>query len=252
MRILAEDQDLLFAARPFEGDVGVSLYVGVVDPANDPGPTAIVHCRKRSLNGGGDLLAYPRQEYDLGAASVPKTPRIASAESPDAELSLTIPAAWHDKAVWLQLRTFADDLENETLYRPRRLLLTTEGDLDEIVSGTATLLSTQKRDAGGLLVKFRYNPSREGLQPTQFLLRQLTGTGTITDGSVDYVPPFAVGDLGQQLYEVEVTGLTDAAAYTFALLGTDGTTQTELIASIPFTADAAGPPAVSGLTAIEK
>jgi hypothetical protein len=238
MRILAEDQDLVFTARPFADGVGASLYVGVVDPDADPGPTSIVQRRNRSLDAAGALLAHRRGEFDLGAASLPKSPRVAFTTSPAIELEFDIPPAWHGKAVWLQLRPFADDLENETLYRPRRLLLGDDGERLDPIRGSARLVRTEKRDGGGLLVEFTFTAARDGTPPVAFLLRKTTGPGTIAMGAVDALP-------GGRRYAVEVAGLVHGGAYTFELLATTGAEETSLLTGIPFVGDAQGPPAVT-------
>lgn len=244
MRILADDQSLLFVARPFAGGVGASLYAAVVDPDDDPGPTSIEYRRGRTLDGCDSLLAHTRGQFDLGAASVPKTTRIAAVESPTTAFALPIPEAWHDRAVWLQVRTFADDRENETIYRPQRLRIDDSGEIVEEVRGLAVLLATEKRDAGGLLVRFQFTAAASAVEPEQFLLRQTGGPGSVDDGTVPYLT-------GQRLYEIEVHDLQDGTAYTFALLGLIGTTETPLLDGIAFTADAAGPPAVLDLRAVE-
>lgn len=251
MRVIDEELDMLFDARPFANGVGASLYVGVVDPLSDPGPTSIIHRRNRLLDGAGDVLAHVRGEYDLGADSVPKSPRVAFTESPSAEITLTVPADWYSKAVWVQVRPFADNYENETIYRPQRLLIDSEGNPETPVLGTATILAKEKRDAGGLRLRFAYKPSRDGATPTGFILRKATGTGTITDGTVSYDGSTPGGSVAQRVYEIDITGLTNAVAYTFDLLATDGSIETTLIAAIAFTGDAAGPPAVTNARATE-
>ncbi len=243
MRILAEDQDLVFIDRPYAGGVGASLYAAAVDPENDPGPTALEYRRNRILDGAGDLLAYQRTSFDLGAASVPKSPRIAAVDAPTAEFSYPVPESWHGKAVWLQVRTFADDREHDTIYRPVRVLVDDAGEITPSIMGTVTVTELEKRDAGGLLVRFVFAASRDGIQPQAFTLRKATGTGTIADGTTPFIS-------GQRIYELEVTGLTDAVAYTFDLLGVIGEAEQTLQPAIAFTADATGPPSVTGLVAV--
>lgn len=237
MRIVDQtDHPLLLYHRPYQGALGAALYVAAVDPLTDPGPTSIEFRRNRTLDGTDGLIAGIDGVFALGAASVPKSPAVAFVDSPTAEIRYAIPVAWHGKTIWAQVRTHANDRENETLYRPVRLTLDSGGDDDTPVYGTATIIAAEKRDAGGLLVRFAYNASRLGATPTEFTMTKATGTGTITPGSVDYVTD-------QRIYEIEVSGLTNAVAYTFTLAATHAGGSTDL-ATVAFTGDAAGPPAV--------
>lgn len=236
MRITCQDDTpLLLQDAPYAGSLGAALYVAAVDPEADPGPTAIEFRRCRTFDADG-FIAGVEGMFNLGAASVPKSPAIAFVDSPTAEIRYTIPVAWHGKTIWAQVRTHAQDYENETLYRPRKITLDAGGEDDTPVYGTATIIALEKLDGGGLRVRFTFAASRAGATPTAFTLTKATGTGTITPGSVDYVAD-------QRLYEVEVSGLTNAVAYTFTLAATHAGGSTDL-ATVAFTADAAGPPAV--------
>ncbi len=240
MRCLIDDEFHAFALshRPYAGPLGVSLYAAAVDPLADPGPRSIEYRRCRILDGSDTVLAGLDGVYALGAASVTKSPRLASVTNPTAEIRYLIPEEWAEQAVWAQLRTYAADHENETIYRPRRIHLDADGEDVTPVLATATVIAIEKRDGGGLLLRFSYNASRDSATPTQFVLTKVTGTGTITPGTVDY-------DATERIYEIEITGLTNAVAYTFTLSAETETGSTDLVTGIAFTADAAGPPAVT-------
>ena len=240
MRCLLDDEfhSLALYDRPYAGALGVSLYAAPVDPVVDPGPRAIEYRRCRILDGADTVLAGVDGVFALGADSVPKSPRLTSVVQPTAEVIYPIPAEWADQAVWVQLRTYAQDYENETIYRPRKIVLDSGGEDVTPVLATATVISLSKRDGGGLLVQFAYNASRDSATPTEFVLTKITGAGAITPGTVAYVAE-------QRIYEVAVVGLTDAVAYTFTLSAETASGSTDLITGIAFTGDAAGPPAVT-------
>lgn len=179
---------------------------------------------------------HRRRLQRIRGNGLPKSPAIAFVDSPTAEIRYPIPVEWHGKTIWAQVRTHAQDYENETLYRPRQITLDGSGDDDTPVYGTATILAAEKHNDGGLRVRFSFTASRTGATPTAFTLTKATGTRTIAPGSVDYV---ADG----RTYEVDVAGLTDAEAYTFTLSATHAGGSTDL-ATVAFTGDSSGPPAV--------
>lgn len=241
MRVLLDDDPfhaLALYDRPYAGTLGVSLYAAALDPLTDPGPRSIEYRRCRILDGSDSVIAGVEGVFALGADSVPKSPRLASVTQPTDEISYPIPAEWQDQTVWAQLRPYAQDYENETIYRPRRIVLDSNGDDASPVLATATVLKTEKRDGGGMLVRFTYNASRDSATPLQFVLTKATGTGTITPGTVAYAAD-------QRIYEIEVTGLTNAVAYTFTLSAETAVGSTDLVTGMAFTGDSAGPPAVT-------
>lgn len=238
MRCLFEDHEMLLYDRPYAGSLGVSLYAAAVDPLTDPGPRSIEFRRNRILNSTDNLVAGVAGVFGLGADSVPKSPRLESVTSPTGEISYQIPVEWQEKTVWVQLRTFAEDFENETIYRPRRIVLDGDGDDATPVLSTATVLALEKRDGGGLLVRFAYNQTRDSATPNQFVLTKATGAGSISPGVVAFADE-------QRIYEIEVTGLANAVAYTFTLHAETDAVSTDLVTGIAFTGDSAGPPAVT-------
>lgn len=243
MRLQCDDHDLLFGQRPFAGGKGASLYLGDGDPLADPGPSCIRYRRDLVLDANNFVVALCAT-HDFGAASFPKSLAVDQVDQPDAELAYTIPATLYGRVVWAQVRTFKDDVENETLYRPRRIVLDgSGGDASEIL-GTARVIEILALDAGGVRVRFVYEPSRDGAQPVQFSLNRTAGPTSPSPG----VTPFVAN---QRQYDLTIAGLQHAGAYTFKLTAEGATTSADLVTGITFTADAAGPPAVSGLSSTE-
>ncbi len=237
MRLLQDDVPLILINRPFAGGLGAALYLG------QGSATAIEYRRNRLLDGATSLV--PRLTmYRLGEASVSKTPAVDLVKSPATELQATIPAGWLPGDVWANVRTHQADIENETIYHPRRLNADGSGDVVDAVLGTARVLGLDKRDAGGLRIRWVYAASVDGLQPDYFLCRKTAGPTTVVSITTDALD-------GGRDYAFELSGLQDGGAYTFAIDAVAGTVTTTLLTGIAFTADAAGPPAVSGLVAEE-
>lgn len=243
MRIVCEDHTICFAQRPFAGTLGASLYLGDGDPSADPGQTSIVYRRNLILD-GVDQLVSCGVTLPLGASSVPKTPAVAQVASPTDELSYAIPAALHGRVVWAQVRTFAGDVENESIYRPRRIVLDGDGDLDDRILGAARVTELVALDGGGVLVRFTYDAARDGAQPTQFALVRTAGPTSPASGTTPFVS-------GGRRYEISIPSLQHAGSYTFKLRADAASSAADLVTGILFTADGAGPPAVSSLSVEE-
>lgn len=243
MRLLCQDHALLPSQRPYADGRGASLYVGDGAPGDNPREDVILYRRNYIFDGAEQLVALG-ETVDLGGASFVKTPAVDQVDSPADELSYAIPAALHGRVVWAQVRTFEDDVENETIYRPRRLVLDGDGELDAQILGTARITELVKRDAGGLLVRFVYESSRDGVQPAQFVLARTAGPTTPN-------PVVLIASGSRRNYEIEVAGLTNAGAYTFKLSAENSPASVDLVTGIAFTADGAGPSGASGLVAAE-
>ena len=232
---------VLFVDRPFEGK-GASLYAGVgASPGVDPGADSIVfsHLRvhpRRWLRGTGN-------NYGDG---VTKTARIAVVNDPTAEFSFATPAEWLGMVVWIQVRTFAADVENPTTYRPVRIEVDSAGDPMEAILGVGEIIATEKLDGGHYRIYWTYEASDAGLPPTQFRLAKSAGPGTVAD-TVEVVASTGL----ERLYSAVIpalgsTGLTNGGYYTFELSAENGSTSV-ILDSVPVTADAVGPGAPSGL-----
>ncbi|OGT59909.1 MAG: hypothetical protein A3E01_10725 [Gammaproteobacteria bacterium RIFCSPHIGHO2_12_FULL_63_22] len=243
MRLICQDHSLLPSQRPFAGGIGASLYLGDGDPLTDPGPVSILY-RRNTILDGSDQPVLCGEIHDFGAASYHKSPAVDQVTSPTEEMAYAIPAALYGRVVWAQVRTFKDDVENESLYRPRRIVLDgSGGDAAEIL-GTARVTELLALDGGGVLVRFIYDAVRDGAQPEQFALSRTAGPTSPLPGVTLFVA-------GQRRYELTIASLQDAGAYTFTIRGEAAATSKDLVIGITFTADGDGPPAVSGLSAVE-
>jgi hypothetical protein len=140
----------------------------------------------------------------------------------------------------VDVRTFVGDYENESLYRQVVTATDGSGNQTNKILGTANILSADKRDGGGVLVRFTYSASISGLQPTQFALVQTSGPGSLPDAVVDAL---------DWSNSIEIDGLTNATAYGWRLEGRNGSVTANL-GSVTFTADAAGPADPTGVVAV--
>lgn len=230
MSLRCRGRNVLLTERPFEGALGAKLYIGVGTPDK------IVYRKVRTFN-----PKHPPLVIDMT-----RDVSVATVKSPTTSLSYVLPAALIGPliVVWCQVRTHAGDYENDTIYRPRRLTTDGGGNEDNEILGTANVIETQKRDDGGMRLLFTYTPSRDGLQPDTFSLVKITGPGTIAIGQT-------TAAVNQRDFTIDIFGLTDAAAYTFNLIGHSGAVDTVLVSAIAFTADDDGPGTITGLTAEE-
>lgn len=213
--------------RPFNGS-GASLYIGSGTP--DPGPESILYRRQRL--GAGKFLQGP--ESTIGDTNVNKTARVASVANPTAAIPYTLPGSLASKTVYAQVRTYKDDCENETIFRPVRIEL--DGSLADItgIHGTAVLLDYEKRSGGIVRLRFLWIPARTGIQPTLFRALRTAGPTSPADATV---PAVTRG----RLYEIDTPALSDSAPYTYKIRAENGATTKDLLTGISITADATGP-----------
>jgi len=231
----------VYANRPFAGARGAALYLGYGDP--DPGPEAIRFRRNRVH----DNAPFCRlAELDPGANET-KTAAVAFCTSPTAALVYELPADAADTVAWFQVRTHDDDVENTTLWRPRRVVIDADLDADNRILGTAALIAAEKRDGGGVRFRFRYLPVRDGLQPEEFQLVATDGPTSPDPVSISYGGSSGEfnlgGGFGRELdFEIDVAGLEDEGEYTFEIRAVNGAVEAALIET-DVTADASGPAA---------
>lgn len=235
MRISSRRVRVLLAHRPFQGALGLSLYVGTPDAA------AIRYRRNKVVSPGVQWFPVSRTAtIDPGAASVPKCQRVGTVTSPTTSVSATLPAALINVPLAVNLRTYQGDYENESIYR--QVITATDGgggSTDKIL-GSAVILGADKRDAGGVLVRFIYTAVLSGIQPTQFALVQTSGPGSLPD---------AVIDSTSRENSIAIASLTDAVAYGWRLEARNGAVTANL-GSVTFTADAVGPADPTGVVAV--
>ena len=248
MRILQPGLPALFAHQPFSGGLGAALYIGYGDP--DPGKDAIRYRHGRIPDGTDYLLADTDQKFPLGNANVTKTEAIAFVKSPTKQFVANLPseALVDGMTIWFQVRTHQSNVENETIYRPRKIVIDSSFDGSGKIEGSGRLLKLEKRDAGGVRFRFVYSPSKDGLQPTQFVLNRTAGPTSPSPETVLFVK-------GKRQYEIDIAGLQDAGAYTFQITAENGAVSKLLVGNngndIDLTADADGPPPPDSLIAVE-
>lgn len=215
---------ILYNDHPFTGD-GVSLYA-TIGAAVQYRNLRIAH--GRHIKGAGG-------EFDLGATSVLKTARVASAAAPATEIEYTFPAAMHSGDVTLNVRRYKDDVENETIAGAQTVTLDGSGNIVTSIDGTATLLSQQQRDGGVVRLRFIYTPAVTGATPVTFNATRTAGPSSPADADVSYVA-------GQRIYEIDTPALDDSSPYTYTVQAINGATSVDLLTGISVQADATGPP----------
>lgn len=224
--------------RPFEGE-GASLYVTT--------DTDKFYRRLRVLP--GLARRRRRRHWCKGsggavniAEGITKTPRVASVEAPTASIDYALPAELADLDVYFDVRTFKDDVENEsTQYRTARRVL--DENLDDVteILGTAVLLAQEPRDGGVVRLRFRYESVPDGVQPTDFTAVATAGPTAPADATVTWD--------GNRIIEIDTPALDDSAPYTYTIRGENGETTRDLLTGIVVQGDASGPPAPTAGTA---
>jgi len=216
---------------PFGGE-GVSLYAQNGSSVDFRRPFHL--CSLGVLSIGDDTRL--KLEGDDGFLA--RTLRVASAATPDESLDYTVPGAWYPGQVTLALRTYKDGFENEDL-TIKTVTLNASGEFDASLAGTAVLLSKQQRDGG--VVRIRFSWVNTGtLTPTSIKLIRTAGPTSPADQTYAYV--------GDGIYEIDTTALSDASAYTFKIqmVVASPSTTADILTGISVTADATGPTAPTG------
>lgn len=229
----------LMAHRPFNG-LGAALYA-VAGDANVQ-PTDIPFRRPLILDGavftcptaGGIALGEDSFDKASQAIAIVKDPNTFAGLDP-------VALGWASQTVWLQVRTHECDVENEQLAGWRKYTFDADGNIVAEILGSARLLRSERLAAGGWRFTFLYLRSPDGLQPLEFVLRRTAGPTSPTDVVVSY-------SAGVQETSISVAGLTDAGSYTFKIFARNGATAKDLLTGLAITADASGPPAVTGLS----
>lgn len=237
-RILALNH--AFNDRPFEGS-GASLYATIGDTVVYRGLRVLPNARKRRnrcswIKGQGG-------RHNIAATSVLKTTRRDSVASPADEFEYTLPAEFASQSVQIDVRQFADDVENTT-DNFRTYTLELDGSLDDVtgILGTAVLLELQVRAGGIVRIRLNYLEDIEGVQPTVFRAVRTAGPSSPSATTASYSP-------GQTLVEIDTEALLDASPYTFKVVAenTGGTVTKDVLTGITVQADATGPGApISG------
>lgn len=214
--------------RPFQGQ-GASLYI--VSGSTDPGPDAILFRRQRLA---APFLQGP--ESTIGGTNTQKTARVGSCANPTAQIAYTLPGSLANKIVWLQVRTFLSDVENESNYRPARVALNGSLAAPGSIDGTAELLNQEQRDGGVVRIRFRWVPATTGTQPTQFTAIRTAGPTSPTNVVADV-------EASESIYELDTPALLDSAPYTYKIQAAAGALTKDILTGITINADATGPTA---------
>jgi len=233
-----------FNDAPFSGD-GASLYVSAA------GLTTVRYRNIRIVGGGrrGGRLGWIKGVggvFNIAAASVLKTNRVASVTSPDTFTGGNVwaipvglyPGAGLTATFVADVRIHADDVENLiSNYGLFQFTIDENGDLVSEIKGTAVVTLNQARAGGVVRIQIRYDPARDGVQPDQFTLTRTAGPTS----PADVVVGFTTGDAS--LVEFTTAALSDFSAYTFDIIAENtgtGTTKT-VVSGLSVTADATGP-----------
>lgn len=217
------------AAQPFIGS-GVSLYAALGSTLNYRN-RRIIRAAIKGTSG----------ETNLGG-TIAKTTRVASVSDPATEISYTFPVSWQGEQVAINLRTYADGVENADISGLRVVTLAVDGSLESAIVGTATLLSTQQRDGGVVRIRFRWDQG-DGLEPVTFQAIRTAGPTSPSSAETDYLG----SGPSQGVHEIDTPALSDAAAYTYKITAVNGSETLDCLTGIAITADATGPIApVSG------
>lgn len=238
MRLLDDHSTVPVRNRHDDAGPNVSMYVS--EPGVDD-PTQIRYRDVQLINEGQGSLAYlPIGDWDPGGDYFIPERGVGIVACTAEQIVVSLGAAYTSVTFWAQLRVSSNGIENDTVYRPERITVDVSQDSSDTIDGVVHIIGVDKRDAGGLRVRFVWIPAISGIQPTQFRLTPTGGPTTPADVSVVRSDVFV-------FYELELSSLTDTGAYTFDLIAENGAV-TLTADAISFTADAAGPAAVDSLT----
>jgi hypothetical protein len=223
--LIARNRQICLTNRPFQGTKGAKLYGGLGGPEN-------IQYRQNKIFDGRHLPLNPIDSNDTSLATV---------VSPTNQFVVALPAAWwgHDD-IWLQVRTFEADYENETIYRPRNLSLDGSGNTVAIVSGTSLILGVDVGLSGTATIRFVWTPDLNCAALTAFAAVWLSGPtvlGTLTQGVA-----------GSRNQAFELTGLA-VGTYSFRLEARSGAVA--LVLGVVNVVIPAVPSTTATLTAVE-
>lgn len=224
--------NVIGANNRHDNALGVSLYLG---PAGVDDARQIRYRNYRPI--GGHVL--PSGNSWDPAVTFLHDAAVTIVVSPTAEITYSLPAEYHGTTFWAQLRTHSAGIENETVYRPQRITVDGSGDVSSTIDGSALILAQEKRDGGGLRLRFLYLPAVTGVAPETFTLSRTAGPTTPADGTATYQASVLE-------YSIDLSSLQDGGSYTFALKASAGAVESTL-ATVEFTADGSGPGAVQNL-----
>lgn len=216
---------------PFEGE-GVSLYANF--------GTEVVYTRPMFLCDRGLLPGGDSSRLRSGEEFLPRTERVAFALSPEDSIDFEYPPEWEGETIAVNVRTFKDGIENEDL-SVRAIALSEGGEIVESLDGEAEILSIEARDGGIVVIRWRWRNTGTVTPDTFSLIR--------TDGPTT-PDPIVLDDSGDGEYEYETLELEDSAPYTFKIQAAGGMLTADVLTGIAVQADASGPIAPTGGSAV--
>lgn len=224
--------NMVFGKAPFAAGRGASLYGGHGSgSSDDPGEGCVVYRKPRHF--GAAWVKGSTCDFGSGLS---KTQALATISDPTAAFSVSLPADYASKIAYLQVRIFADGVENEETGGCARLVL--DGSLNSVagaIYGTGVLVGVQQRDGGVVRITFNYVPSGAGLQPTSFQAVRTAGpsspaAATVTTSLINGV-------------SIDTPALLDSAHYVYKIVAVNGSSTADIITGIIVQADATGPDA---------
>lgn len=209
-------------ARPFEGQ-GASLYVTAGE--------TVRYRRMRIAPRGRTCI---RKGW---AGRNPKTTRVAvlTGTSDDTlTFEWALPAELADQALAVNVRHFRDGHEHLSVSETQVTVDETLSPVEAIL-GTARWLEPDVRSGGVLRLRWRWQPSADGVQPDQFRIEFTAGPSSPADITLPVVP-------GLFDYATTTGALLDSGPYTVRLSAEGGET-TAVLFTGDVQADATGPAA---------
>lgn len=218
-----------------EGGLGVAMYLS--SPGVDD-QSRIEFRRVRTISTNRWLVLGTN--WAPGSSAFLGDVVAAIVKSPTVEISAALAASYNSAVFWCQLRTHNDGIENDTIWRPRRVSIDSGGDVVALLEGTGRITEVRKLDGGGVLVEFEFYPAQgTTVLPITFALSAATGPTSPTAVSVSFVT-------GQTKYSLTLPTLQDAGVYGLEIHAVNSS-DTLLIDSASFTADSSGPDMVQDL-----
>lgn len=235
MRIIGRDIPWITTHNPFDGASGAALYVS---PAGVLDASQIVYRNRRCLPVGAASVCdtFPA----IGDGPLGLDAHVALVKAP-APLDWTLPVEYATAEFAFNVRPHQTGLELDVL-SGAHLIETDDGETVAGLHGVLIVISTTKLDGGGLRVWFRYLPNAGDDDLTTLRIED-----TAEPATVDPVNTSAKSDND---YQIDLAGLDDATAYTFAIIGITDTGETTL-GTFNVTGDDLGPDVDLVLAAFE-
>jgi len=164
MALFMRGRPVLLVNRPFQGSLGAKAYAGLGTPQDIQYRPQKTFCAKH-------VPINPVFNNDVSVATT-----ISGANT----LTFSAPVAWWGRDdIWIQIRTFQGDFENESIYRPVNLALDNTGSIVKILAGTGSLLRVVLNPGGSAKIEFNWTRAFNCAPLTGFAAVQTAGPTTI-------------------------------------------------------------------------